>query len=208
MAGRQIALTHTTEASLEAPSPAGVPFGSTPSVPASPAHVPDDPAEKVTTEEAATSRAISELRLISGLTWDELAQMFGVPPPSVHSWASGGPMNAAAEEHLLKVLDIVRHADHGDTRSNRMALFTACAGKAPFDLLKSRAFDEASARLGRRPPPPRIKLRKLDARAQAERRPLPPGDLVDALNDRVHREIGGGRAASTVRKRRRAASKG
>ena len=82
-----------------------------------------------------TSRAVSELRRISGLTWEQLGQLFGVSRRSVHFWASGRAMNAANEQHLLKVLDIVRQADRGDARSNRAALLTVSAGHAPFEPL-------------------------------------------------------------------------
>ena len=155
------------------------------------------------TEADVTSRAVSELRRISGLTWEQLGQLFGVSRRSVHFWASGRSMNAANEQHLFKVLDIVRQADRGDARRNRAALLTVSAGNAPFDLLMSQAFDEASARLGRRQQGRGVELRELDAHARAERTPPPPGNLIDAMNDQVHRDVGSGRAAGTARNMRR-----
>ncbi len=161
-------------------------------------------ADRITATEAdVTSRAVSELRRISGLTWEQLGQLFGVSRRSVHFWASGRPMNAANEQHLRKVLDIVRQADRGDARSNRAALLTVSAGNAPFDLLMSQAFDKASVRLGRRQQGRRVDLGELDAHARAERTPPPPGNLIDAMNDQVHRDVGSGRAAGTVRNMRR-----
>lgn len=150
-----------------------------------------------------TGRAVSELRRVSGLTWEQLAQVFGVSRRSVHFWASGRPMNSANEQHLLKVLDIVREADRGDARSNRAALFTVSAGTSPFDLLKSQAFEEAGARLGRQGQGRRVELGELDADARAERRPPPPDRLIEAMNDRIHRDAGRGSAARTVRNMRR-----
>lgn len=155
------------------------------------------------TESDVTSRAVSELRRMSGLTWEQLGRLFGVSRRSVHFWASGRSMNAANEQHLLKVLDIVRQADRGDARSNRAALLTVSAGNAPFDLLMSQAFDEASARLGRRQQGRRVELGELDAHARAERTPPPPENLIEAMNDRVHRDAGSGRAAGTARDMRR-----
>ena len=155
------------------------------------------------TEADVTSRAVSELRRISGLTWEQLGQLFGVSRRSVHFWASGRSMNAANEQHLFRVLDIVRQADRGDARSNRAALLAVSAGHAPFDLLMSQAFDEAGARLGRRQQGRRVELGELDAHARAERTPPPPGDLIDAMNDQVHRDVGSGRAAGTARNMRR-----
>lgn len=151
----------------------------------------------------ATSRAISELRRTSGLTWEQLGQLFGVSRRSVHFWASGRPMNAVHERRLFEILDIVRQADHGDARRNRAALLAVSAGRAPFDLLVAGAFNEARAQLGRGETDERVALRELDATARAERTPLSPEDLIDAMNDTVHRDTGRGRAARTVRNMRR-----
>ena len=115
-------------------------------------------------------------------------------------------MNAANEQHLLKVLDIVRRADRGDARSNRAVLFTVSAGKAPFDLLRSRAFEEARARLGPGKRRRRIVRGELDAKARAERAPLPPEALIDAMNDPIHRDAGSSRAARVSRSMRRETS--
>ena len=89
------------------------------------------------------------------------------------------------------------------TRSNRTALFEATEVGTPFDLLESKRFEEARAILGlgagRRCP----RLTELDDATKAERRPPPPEELIDALNDRAHQGPGPGRAACTVRNRRR-----
>ena len=150
-----------------------------------------------------TSDAIAELRRTSGLTWDQIGRLFGVSRRSVHFWASGKPMNAANEQHLLQVLDIVRRADRGDALSNRAVLFEVSADGTPFDLLASKRFDEAGALLGRGPGRRRLTLRPLDAKAAAERAPLPPEALIDAMNDRIHRDVGRVRPARTVRSVRR-----
>ena len=146
-----------------------------------------------------TSGAIAELRRTSGLTWDQIGRLFGVSRRCVHFWASGKPMNAANEQHLLQILDVVRQADRGDARGNRAVLFEVSAGRTPFDLLASKRFDEAGALLGRGPGSRRLTFRPLDAKAAAERAPLPPEALIDAMNDRVHRDVGSVRPARTVR---------
>lgn len=150
-----------------------------------------------------TRRAIAELRRISGLTWDQLGQLFEVSRRSVHFWASGKPLNAANEERLLRILDIVRQFDRGDARSTRSALFEIVDNSSAFDLLASQRFEEASARRG--PESVRIKRQQIELgdAAKAARKPLPPADLVDALQGRVHRSPGRGRAARTVRNKRR-----
>ena len=150
-----------------------------------------------------TSGAIAELRRVSGLTWEQMGRLFDVSRRSVHFWASGKPMNAANEQHLLQVLDVVRQADRGDARSNRAALFEVAANGTPFELLARQRFEEARARLGRGPGRRRVQLGMLDAKASAERAPLPPEGLIDAMNDRVHHDVGRGRAARTARNTRR-----
>ena len=176
-----------------------------PTPPLPPASAVPETGTETTIEDASetTRRAISELRRIGGLTWAELGQLFGVSPQSIHSWASGGTLDAITEQHLLRALDIVRVADRGDARSNRMALFAIADGETPFELLASQKFEEARAILGPGPGRRRPKLTALDDATKAERRPPPPEELIDALNDSVHQDLGRGRAACTVRNRRR-----
>lgn len=152
----------------------------------------------------ATRRAISELRRISGLTWDQLGELFDVSRRSVHFWASGKALNATNEERLLRVLAVVREADRGDARSTRAALFDVADGATPFELLVAQRFDDARVRLGTGAGRPGPALAKLNAGAEAARTPLPPDELFDAQLDRVHREQGRGRAARTARNKRRA----
>lgn len=179
-----------------------------PTPPLPPASAVPETGTETTIEDASetTRRAISELRRIGGLTWAELGQLFGVSPQRMHSWASGGTPDAVTEQHLLRVLDVVRLADRGDARSNRMVLFAIADGETPFELLASQKFEEARAILGPGPGRRLPKLTALDDATKAERRPPPPEELIDALNDSVHQDLGRGRAACTVRNRRRGPS--
>ena len=86
-------------------------------------------------EPGATRRAISELRRISGLTWQQLGQLLGVSRRSVHYWASGKPLNAGNQKRLMRVLDIVRTAYRGSARGTRAALLDAGEGTTPLDML-------------------------------------------------------------------------
>lgn len=153
--------------------------------------------------EETTDQAISEIRLISGLTWEQLSELFGVSRRSVHFWASGKPLNAANEARLMQTLDVIREADRGDAQSTRAALFYTRDGVTPFDLLADGQFRAARARLGKGPGREKIVLTELSAAAKAARKPLPPGELIDAIHDTVHRDASKGRAARTARNNRR-----
>lgn len=130
--------------------------------------------------------AIGELRRLSGLTWDQLARMFGVSRRSLHFWASGKPITPGHEERLQRILAVLRKIDRGAAHANRTALLSAGVdGSIPFDLLREGDYERALSLLGlghaRRASPPR-----LSQAARAARALRPPEELVDALHDRTH----------------------
>lgn len=151
----------------------------------------------------ATRRAVSELRRISGLTWEQLGELFGVSRRSVHFWASGQPLNAANEARLLHVLDIVRAGDRGSAAETRAALVAREGEKSVFDLLAAGQLDEARALLGNGPGRRRLVRHELSPEAKAARAPLRVEELIEARHEPVHRDPGGARAARTVRMIRR-----
>lgn len=59
--------------------------------------------------------AIGELRHLSGLTWEQLSSIFAISRRSLHLWASGKSM-IECEDHLQRVLDVVRKIDKGCSR--------------------------------------------------------------------------------------------
>lgn len=156
-------------------------------------------------DEIPPSAAISELRRRSGLTWEQLARLFGVARRSVHFWASGKPMNAANEQRLGRLLAVVRYIDRGSARATRAAIVTASPdGVIPFDLLVKDAFDDVTERLGAGPGRVIPTLPPLSVTARMERMPPAPEERVGALQDTVHHESGrsrAGRAARTKSKR-------
>lgn len=141
-------------------------------------------------ERLGTRAAISELRLLAGLTWEQLARVFGVARRSLHFWASGQPINAPNEEHLRRLLAVVRQADRGSAQGNREMLLHDRDGVIPLDLLTERRYDEFIQWVGKGPGRKTIKLKPLSHEAREARKPLPPEQLVDALQDRVHIEPG------------------
>lgn len=151
----------------------------------------------------ATRQAIAELRRISGLTWKQIGELFGVSRRSVHFWASGKPLNAHNEQRLMQILDVLRSADRGCARATRAALFEVRGGKTAFALLTEGRFEDAYTILGAGPGRLKPVLTELSAAEKVAREPLPPEELVEARSDRVHREIGRSRAARTIRDKRR-----
>lgn len=150
-----------------------------------------------------TGSAILELRRLTGLTWDQLARLFGVARRSLHFWASGKPLNAANEEQLFRTLAAVRAIDRGGASENRTLLFQEHRGVIPFDILADGQFEDLIALVGTGPGRPQQRRPALSPEAQAARAPLAPDVLAGALEDTVHRDVGRGRAARTVKAKRR-----
>jgi DNA-binding transcriptional regulator YiaG len=144
-------------------------------------------------------QAIGELRRVTGFTWDQLARLFNVSRRSLHFWASGKTMTPSNEEHLHRLLAVVRKIDRGSASTNRAALLTPSGdGSIPFDLLVAGNYDRVQRSLGveqARGPRPA----KQSAGAAAVRAPRPPEELVGALQDRVHPGSGRLLTAKAVR---------
>lgn len=150
---------------------------------------------------APSGAAIGELRRLSGLTWDQLARLFNVSRRSLHFWASGKSMTPSNEEHLQRLLAVVRKVDRGSASANRaMLLGVREDGNLPFDLLAVGDYERVLSLLGpiegRWVSPP-----KLSEEARTARAPQSPEELVGALQDRIHRDGGTARAAKSVRVR-------
>lgn len=148
----------------------------------------------------STSTSIAELRRRSGLTWDQLAHLFGVARRSVHFWVSGKALNASNEEHLARLLAVMRYIDRGDARATRTALMTPLPdGTIPLDLLEHRDFEIVMQRLGKGSGHVIPSMKPLSLEAKLERMPPPPGERVGYLTDNVHHEIGKSRVAKTAK---------
>lgn len=146
------------------------------------------------------SRSIAELRRRSGVTWDQLSRLFAVSRRSAHFWASGKAMTPANEEHLQRLLGVLRRIERGSPQATRSALFQiGVDGAVPFDLLAARQYERAMVAMsgsteasGSTSIPP-------SAHALAWRAPQQPASLMDALQDRVHIERGAVRPAASVK---------
>lgn len=134
--------------------------------------------------------AIAELRRLSGLTWEQLARLFGVSRRSLHFWASGKPLTPANEERLNRMLATVRRIDRGSAAANRTLLLTADSdGHITFDLLAQGRYEQVVSLLGGGGVITRSTMGRRPSKAvRAAGNPPPPERFVGALQDRVHVE--------------------
>lgn len=78
---------------------------------------------------------VARLKADTGLTWDQIARLFGVSRRAVHQWAVGGRMNSHNTE-LLALLErvLVTDVPTVDTPARRSALFSPDpTGETPFE---------------------------------------------------------------------------
>ena len=133
----------------------------------------------------STAEAIMEIRRRSGLTWQELGQLFDVSRRSIHHWANGKPVSAGNDRTIRRMLAAIRHLDRGSQRDTRALLLSVdqVMGVSPLDLLQAGRFDDATARVpgDRMPAPHRVPL---SAAARDACRPPAPALLLGAEQDR------------------------
>lgn len=150
-----------------------------------------------------TQDALSELRRLSGLTWEQLAGLFGVSRRTLHFWASGQALSRVHEEKLNRLLGTIRYLDRGSASLNRNLLLSPSEdSQLPIDLLSAGQYEEVKQRLGAGEAMPRPRVRTLSDAEIASRLPPPPSDLVDALQDSVHRDVGRSKPVRVVRNRK------
>jgi transcriptional regulator with XRE-family HTH domain len=162
----------------------------------SPGLVPPGPEE-----ETKTSSAILELRRLSGLTWEQLANLFDVTRRTLHFWASGKPVNGPNEERLRRVLAALRSTDRGTAAGNRSLLLQERGGAVPFDLLARGEYGAFIRLVTAGPGRHDTKPTPLSRNARKARKPAPPDQLVGALQDGVHAGTGKARPGRAVKVR-------
>jgi transcriptional regulator with XRE-family HTH domain len=75
----------------------------------------------------------------SGLTWDQIARLFGVSRRAVYLWASGGRLNSANQELLTELLQRVEELPGGTPEEKRRGLLQPQDhGISIFDEIRSR----------------------------------------------------------------------
>ncbi|MCB9762406.1 MAG: helix-turn-helix transcriptional regulator [Alphaproteobacteria bacterium] len=145
-----------------------------------------------------TRAAVSELRRLSGLTWGQVARLFGVSRRSVHFWVSGKPMSSEHEEHLHRLLGVVRRAARG-AAATRTALLSEVNGEPVLEMLSAHRYADAADALGEGTDSVARTRTPLSPAASAGRRPLPPEVLAASHDDWEHPVEGRARPARTNR---------
>jgi transcriptional regulator with XRE-family HTH domain len=130
-----------------------------------------------------TAKLVLELRSRSGLTWDQMASVFGVDRRSVHFWASGRAMNSVNAERLGRALAAVARIDQGDPTATRALLITPRAdGRVPLDMLREGRFEEL-ADAAVEPRALQKKAPRIARSAADSRTPRSPAELLGAKQD-------------------------
>jgi DNA-binding transcriptional regulator YiaG len=159
-----------------------------------------------------TQQTVNELRKISGLTWEQLAQLFDVSRRSIHFWASGQQLSSKNEAKLNRILDTVQYISRGSASLNRSLLMEiASNGKSHLELLKTGEYDQVRNSIsqdgrfangaGNIPRNPQTAQPTKEKSSTIPN----PGDLVDALQDSIHREVGRSRPAKSLRSKKNSA---
>jgi DNA-binding transcriptional regulator YiaG len=161
-----------------------------------------------TSSTEVTQKAVHQIRRLTGLTWEQLAKLFNVSRRTLHFWASGKRLNSFNEEQLNLLLDTIRYIDKGNASLNRnLLLMPLRDGTVPFNLLIAGKYQEVKNLLGSGNAPQRPKLNSLSENAIKSRTPISPENLVDALHEPIHREVGRSRSVRSVRSRKKNSGK-
>lgn len=146
-----------------------------------------------------TAEAVLEIRRRSGLTWDELGEIFDVSRRSVHHWANGRKISAKNERVVHQTLAAINHLDEGErAKTRRRLLDVGRSHQSPFNLLASHEFEQilalipGSARPARRIPP-------LAPQEREAWQPPAPVTLLSANPERFRSSSSKARIARPVR---------
>jgi hypothetical protein len=138
-----------------------------------------EPACRLIVPDKSCARAIHEIRLLSGLTWDEIGILFRVSRRSAHNWANGEPLkpeNSACVRHALLAIQRLCRPSSAETRLALLAPLPT--GERALDLLAAKKWPRAIAEVRALPAMPAPNSPHPD---QTQRHPL---TYVDALPDR------------------------
>lgn len=86
----------------------------------------------------SVAQSVRDLREASGLTWEQLARIFGVSRRAVHNWANGGRMTVRHAEILSHISRLVADLPASDPASRRdLLLAPGRGGRSMFDAFRA-----------------------------------------------------------------------
>ncbi|MYB35578.1 MAG: helix-turn-helix domain-containing protein [Gammaproteobacteria bacterium] len=107
-------------------------------------------------ESKSPAELVHSVRNLSGMTWAQVAEIFGVSSRAVYGWASGRAISSAHHQHLGDVFATLKHIDRGSAEENiNLLLSNYHEGRTFFELLKANQCDQVKAIAGKgvnRPP--------------------------------------------------------
>jgi hypothetical protein len=99
--------------------------------------------------ESTPSELIVELKRLSGLTWAQVSEVFGVKPRALHYWKAGEHVSGENHENLGAVVAMLRFVDRGTMEQNKRLLLSAAVdGKTFFELMKEGDLQAIRVRAG------------------------------------------------------------
>jgi hypothetical protein len=147
------------------------------------------PLERRSLPPSPTKLPLARFRRISGLTWDEIAQIFGLPRQDIDAWVSGQPPSLPQSERFYRLYEAINHVDRGAADANRRALFTLHSGVVPFQLLVADDCQTFKSLLGpgrgRRAASSASKTKETRQTGEAYA-PPPPEALANARPENLH----------------------
>jgi transcriptional regulator with XRE-family HTH domain len=140
-------------------------------------------------QQQTTQRCLASLRMMTGLTWEQLASVFGVSRQAVHVWMSGAPLHSTNEAHLRALFHVITKIDRGTARANRTLLESSIEGQSVLEMLTAKEYDRILELVGIENPRLFRPSLPISAEARALKMPPKPEYLVDALQDRIPQEL-------------------
>ena len=134
---------------------------------------------------------ILEIRRLSGLTWEQLSELFGVSQRTLTHWTNGKPPSDKHERHIRKASYLMHRLYRGSQQTTRDYLLKNDDGESLFVLLAEHQYDRII-----------LQVHEVDTYSSLVRRttqsedklnrdtPTRPVHLLDAIQSRPESPVG------------------
>ena len=147
-------------------------------------------------DSSQTTNNLFEIRRLTTLSWERLANLLNVDQKTITIWARGHEITDEHVSHIAKTLSVLRYSDKGDSKLNAKGLDWVCDYVTVFELIKHRQYFEAIRALGPgigRPQYTKSKLYRIGdstpifthERADGSEEYIPPLDESEPIGQRV-----------------------